>query len=249
MTLVLRNPHSVRAALEARPHDVLEVRLPPTKPSEMWASVAELAHSKGIAIRTDLTEQRPLKSHRGGKEDKHERTGAASAMVRERPDVSLEQLWTGVQTAPLGVWLAFDCLQDPHNVGAIFRSAAFFGIRGVCLMKDRSAPLTATVYDVSSGGMEYVPFAQVANLAQALKSAKDAGLWILGSSEHAALTMERIPRDRPWLVVIGNEEHGLRRLTLELCDETCRIAARGPIASLNASVAAGVLMATLTGEA
>jgi 23S rRNA (guanosine2251-2'-O)-methyltransferase len=94
--------------------------------------------------------------------------------------------------------------------------------------------------------MEHVPFAQVPNLASTLKAAKAAGLWILGSSEHAERDVQDLPRDRPWLVVIGNEEQGLRRLTLDLCDDVCRIAPQGEVGSLNASVAAGVMMAMLT---
>ncbi|MFO0917367.1 MAG: RNA methyltransferase [Planctomycetaceae bacterium] len=140
---------------------------------------------------------------------------------------------------------ALDCLQDPQNVGSIFRTAAFFGIRGVIVTRDRSAPLNGTVYDVASGGMELVPFAQPPNLARALEAAKSAGLWILGSSEHAEKTIAAVPRDRPWLLVVGSEDQGLRRLTLEHCDEVCRIEPRGALPSLNVSTAAAVLMAEL----
>jgi 23S rRNA (guanosine2251-2'-O)-methyltransferase len=242
MSLSLKNPHSVLAVLASRAHDVLEVRLPPHRPSDAWGQVAEQARAASIPVRTEMaapTVNRPSKF------DKHERTSAASATVRERMELPVEQQWTNLEP-PFGVWLALDCLQDPHNVGAIFRSAAFFGIRGVVLTKDRSAPLTGTVYDVASGGMESVPFAQVSNLASTLKAAKAAGLWILGSSEHAPRDVQEIPRDRPWLVVIGNEEQGLRRLTLDLCDDVCRITPQGEVGSLNASVAAGVMMALLT---
>jgi 23S rRNA (guanosine2251-2'-O)-methyltransferase len=242
VTLLLRNPHSVQAALEVRPRDVLEVRLPPQRPAGVWQSVAEQARAAGVPIRTDLAPARRPADRRG----KCEREGAACAVVKEREPAALEQLWPALADHPRGVWLALDCLQDPHNVGAIFRSAAFFGVQGVLVTKDRSAPLSSTVYDVASGGMERVPFALVTNLAQALRAAKDAGLWLLGSSEHAPRDVADIPRDRPWLLVIGSEEQGLRRLTLDLCDETCRISAHGPIGSLNASVAAGVLMAALT---
>ncbi len=242
MSLTLKNPHSVLAALACRPHDVLEVRLPPHRPSEAWTQVGDLARAQGIPVRTELAE---APTGRFNKLDKHERTSAASASIRERPDVPVELQWSNLE-APFGVWLALDCLQDPHNVGAIFRSAAFFGIRGVILTKDRSAPLTGTAYDVASGGMEHVPFAQVSNLASSLKAAKTAGLWILGSSEHAPRDVQEVPHDRHWLLVIGNEEQGLRRLTLDLCDDVCRIAPQGPVGSLNASVAAGVMMAALT---
>jgi 23S rRNA (guanosine2251-2'-O)-methyltransferase len=232
----------VQAAITARPRDVLEVRLPPHRPSTAWQSVAELARAAGVAIRTEL-QAVPRKTDRGGKS---ERQSVASAIVRERTGVLSPELWADLAERPHGLWLALDCLQDPHNVGAIFRTAAFFGVRGIVLTTDRSAPMSSTVYDVAAGGVEAVPFAPVTNLAQTLRDAKQAGLWLLGSSEHATREVSEVPRDRPWLLVIGSEEHGLRRLTRELCDEVCRIAPRGPIATLNASVAAGVLMAALT---
>jgi len=192
-------------------------------------------------VKTDLTTASPA-DRRG---NKSERQGAASALVRDHAGTMLESLWSDPGPQPGELWLALDCLQDPHNVGAVFRSAAFFGIRGILLTKDRSAPMSSTVYDVASGGVEYVPFVQVANLAAALKAVKEAGIWVLGSSEHAERDVRQIPRDRPWLLVIGNEEHGLRRLSLDLCDDVCRVTPQGSLGSLNASVAAGVLMATL----
>jgi 23S rRNA (guanosine2251-2'-O)-methyltransferase len=243
MSLLLRNPHSVLAALERRPGDVLEVRIPPGKPSDAWRPVVEAARLHNVPVKTELATPTAA-DRRGGKS---ERQGAACASVRDHAGAMLEALWSEPPPQTGDVWLALDCLQDPHNVGAVFRTAAFFGIRGVVLTKDRSAPMSSTVYDVASGGVEQVPFVQTPNLAAALKAAKAAGVWVLGSSEHAERDVTQIPRDRPWLLVIGNEEHGLRRLSQELCDDVCRITPRGPLGSLNASVAAGVLMATLRG--
>jgi 23S rRNA (guanosine2251-2'-O)-methyltransferase len=237
--LLLRNPHSVLAAIRARPADVLEVRLPPQKPSGTWQEVADLARKAGVSVRTQL-------AARGASGTKYERQGAACAEVRELPGVPVENLWQGLSEHPRGLWLALDCLQDPHNVGAIFRTAAFFGVRGILLTRDRSAPMSGTVYDVASGGVESVPFAVATNLAQALQQAKQAGLWLLGSSERASRNVLDVPRDRAWVLIVGNEEHGLRRLTLEACDEHCGIPALGSVASLNAAVAAGVLVAALT---
>ena len=146
------------------------------------------------------------------------------------------------------MWLALDQIQDTHNIGAIFRTAAFFGVEGLLLTRDRSAPLNATVYDVACGGIETVPFVVQTNLSRALEQAKRAGVWVLGSSEHAEQDVTEIERDRPWLLVLGNEEKGLRRLTLETCDAICRLTPRGKVGSLNVSVAAGVLTAMLTGQ-
>lgn len=170
---------------------------------------------------------------------------AAEALVRERAPTDLRDLFAAAQEQP-GLWLALDQIQDPHNLGALFRTAAFFGIRGVVLTRHKSAPMTSTVYDVASGGVEYVPFSLETNLRQSLDAAKEAGLWVLGTSEHATRAVWEVDRDRSWLVVLGNEEAGLRRLTTETCDELCSIPGQGGIGSLNVSVAAGILMATLT---
>lgn len=241
MSLVLKNPHSVLAALKTRPDDVVDVRLPAGKPSHAWAEVVTVAKELEIPIRTSLSDE----TRRSNTEQKFERTGTAQATVRERPGLLIEELFANAATEP-GLWLALDCLQDPHNVGAIFRTASFFGIKGIVMTRDRSAPLTATVYDVAAGGLEYVPFGEPANMARAMNIAKDAGVWLLGSSEHAQRDVREVPRDRSWLLILGNEEHGLRRLTLDKCDQVCKLTQRGTVPSLNVSVAAGVLMAELT---
>ena len=114
------------------------------------------------------------------------------------------------------------------------------------MTSERSAPLTHTVYDVSCGGVETVPHTEQVNLQRALEVAKEEGLWVLGTSEHAKGSYLTLERDRPWLIVIGNEEKGMRRLTAEACDVTVSIPPLGDVTSLNASVATGVLIARLT---
>jgi 23S rRNA (guanosine2251-2'-O)-methyltransferase len=231
----LRNPHSILATFERRPEAVIDVRLPAGPASDAWRDVEQLAKAHRVPVVRGATQ--------GG------RGGIAEATVKERPDVSLEVLFGSErENKPVAprLWLALDQLQDPHNVGAIFRTAAFFGVAGILLTRDRSAPLNGTVYDVASGALEVVPFSHLANLIHGVEIAKAAGLWVLGASEHAERDVSDVDRDRSWLLVLGNEERGLRRLTLDKCDETCRLAARGEIASLNVSVAAGVLMALLT---
>ena len=131
-------------------------------------------------------------------------------------------------------------------MGAIFRTAAFLGVAGIVLTKDASAPLNSTVYDVASGGVDGVPFSLQTSLSRALDVAKEAGIWVLGTSEHATTDVSQIDRGRPWLMVVGNEEKGLRRLTQSKCDEICRITQRGPVDSLNVSVATGILIAALS---
>lgn len=239
--LVLRNPHSVLAALEARPGDLLDVRLPGEPGSKAWRDVSEQAKARGIRVH-DL----PANPARA---DERERAGGragAEADIRPRKPEPLANLLQGASSGDR--WIALDGVQDPHNVGAIFRTAAFFGVRGIITTADRAAPLTAVVYDVASGGVEVVPHAIATNLRRALDAAKAAGVWILGTSEHAGKSLGEMPRDRPWLIVLGNEESGLRRLVLESCDEVCAVPPKGSVVtSLNVSVAAGILLSTLVG--
>jgi len=245
--LELKNPHSVLAALEMRAGDVIEVRFGDRSPHGAWQEVADLARSLGVPVRTGRMVQaaggRRRRDKRGDKDRSGGRTAAAMASVRERSDVGLEQLLSTAGGDGHGIWLALDRLQDPHNIGAIFRTAAFFGVRGVLLTTDQSAPISSSAYDVASGGLEHVPFTRASNLARALRQARDAGLWVMGTSERGE--QELSEADRDWLVVIGSEERGLRRLTLEHCDVVCRLSPRGQIASLNASVAAAVVLAVL----
>jgi len=247
--LELKNPHSVLAALETRSQDVIEIRLGTVKPHGVWNDVVDAAGQFGVTVRRGTSRQQEGRRRQKHLSQKHERVGNSEATVRENSGVDLDTLFAGVSDAKnAGLWLALDCLQDPHNVGAVFRSAAFFGVRGIVVTRDRSAPLNSTAYDVSCGGFEYVPFSAQTNLSRALESAKECGLWVLGTSEHAEKDVADIERDRPWLVLIGNEEQGLRRLTIQKCDTMCRLAPRGKVTSLNASVAAGILIANLTGD-
>jgi len=240
-SLKLSNPHSVLAALEVRPKDVLEIHASRQTSNDGWKRVLHAAREQGIPVREPL--QRDAgKDHRRAREGG--RVGTTFAVVREKQGLSLEELFT--TDVPRGLWIALDQLQDPHNVGAVFRTAAFFGVQGIVLTVDRSAPLSATVYDVASGGMEYVPFTLQTNLAQGIEIAKKQNLWVLGSSEHAAEEVDQIDRDRRWLLVMGNEEKGLRKLTQQRCDQVCRIAAQGAVGSLNVSVATGILIASLS---
>ena len=248
MSLRLKNPHSILAAIERRPADVIEVRLSPKGASDAWAEVERLARERGVTLKT--AHRRPeqdRKRRRDKDESKSGREGAAEALVKELPGVTLGELFDDApqRAKGRGLWLALDCLQDPHNLGAIFRSAAFFGVQGIVMTEDRAAPLSAVAYDVSAGGVEHVPFSIQTNLARSLEYAKEAGVWVLGASEHAADDVSQIPSDRAWLLAVGNESQGLRRLTLDKCDMTCRLSPRGAVTSLNASVAAGVLMARL----
>ncbi len=228
--LDLENPHSILAALKLRPQDILSLRVAQGKKfSGIWQEILDLAQKHYIRI----IEDREL--------------SGMQARVRARAPVMTSELFSSVKTwQSQQVWLALEELQDPQNVGAIFRTAAFFGIQGVILTQQRSSPLTSTVYDVASGALEMVPFAMQTNLKQAFEIAQEAGVWVLGTSEHASGRLDQVPKDRPWLVVLGNEEKGIKPLTARHCDLLCRIPAKGNLSSLNVSVASGIILCALT---
>jgi len=250
--IAVRNPHSVLAALERRPEEVVSISVSPTGGDDAWKKVADLAWRLKIPVQSGGGNERGA-NDRGRRESRSDskESGRASqneAKIQPKEPISAEDLFGGAKerAGGKGIWLALDSLTDPHNVGAIFRIAGFFGIEGILMTSERSAPLTHTVYDVSCGGVETVPHTEQVNLQRALDVAKQEGLWVLGTSEHAKQSYLTLERDRPWLIVIGNEEKGMRRLTAESCDVTISIPPLGDVTSLNASVATGVLISRLT---
>jgi len=238
MPIYIKNPHSILATIEKRAQDIIEIRLPTQQAGDAWAHVQKEA--KAIGIRTTLAQakqdNRRDRQGRRGKPDPG-RMGGAEAVVKEHEGVELPDLFNNISN---GLWLALDTVQDPQNVGAIFRTAAFFNVRGIIITTDRSAPLSGTAFDVSSGGIEHVPFSLVTNLSRTLDKAQEAGLWILGTSEHADQDLHTVKADRPWLLILGNEETGMRRLTRDKCDTLCRIAPKGAVTSLNVSAASAI---------
>jgi 23S rRNA (guanosine2251-2'-O)-methyltransferase len=243
VNLELTNPHSVLAALTERDGAVRSIRLPPGGAGPAWTQVADEARAQGVPVRKSS----PAPEGRRKRGPKQGREGGAMGEVAERPSVPLDVLLAGAseRDGGRGLWLALDCIQDPRNLGAAFRAAAFFGVAGVLLTRDRSAPITAVTYDAASGGLEHVPYTWASNLVGDLDVFKQAGVWVLGAAEQAKADVHTIARDRPWVLVVGNEETGLRRLTRERCDDLCRATNHGAITSLNAATATAVLLSAL----
>ena len=133
-----------------------------------------------------------------------------------------------------------DGIEDPHNLGAIIRTANLAGAHGVIIPKRRAAGLTATVARTSAGALNYTPVAKVTNLASTIEELKKEGLWFV-CADMGGESMYRLNLTGPIGLVIGNEGEGVSRLVKEKCDMTASIPMKGDIDSLNASVAAGVL--------
>ncbi len=134
-----------------------------------------------------------------------------------------------------------DNIEDPHNLGAIIRTANLAGAHGVIIPKDRAVGLTATVARTSAGALNYTPVAKVTNIARTIDDLKKEGIWFACADMDGGIMYEQ-NLTGPIGLVIGNEGGGVSRLVKEKCDYVCTIPMKGDIDSLNASVAAGILM-------
>ena len=165
----------------------------------------------------------------------------ALAAVREY--VSVESILAAAREkgeAPLIV--VCDEISDPHNLGAIIRTAECAGAHGVIIPKRRSAGLTAVVAKTSAGAVSYLPVARVPNIPALLKELQKQGLWIFGTAAEGSVSLYETDLKGPAAIVIGSEGDGMSRLARENCDFLVRIPMRGRISSLNASAAAAILL-------
>ena len=140
------------------------------------------------------------------------------------------------------LFVILDGIQDPHNLGAIIRTCDAVGATGVVIPKRRACGITSAVAKASAGAIEYVPCARVSNLAREVDNLKKEGFWIVGTSAEADKTMYEIDLKGPLCIVIGSEGQGISSLLMKNCDFLVRIPTRGQVSSLNASVAAAVVL-------
>lgn len=146
------------------------------------------------------------------------------------------------EKAELPFVLLLDELEDPHNLGAILRTADASGAHGVIIPKHRAVGLTETVAKASAGAIEHVPVARVTNIAQTIDTLKDEQIWVVGTDETGTEDYRTLDGHTALALVIGNEGKGISRLVKDKCDWHVQLPMTGSISSLNASVAAGLLM-------
>ncbi|AGE61963.1 23S rRNA methyltransferase [Bacillus subtilis XF-1] len=139
-------------------------------------------------------------------------------------------------------FLILDELEDPHNLGSIMRTADAVGAHGIVIPKRRAVGLTTTVAKASTGAIEHIPVARVTNLARTLEEMKERGIWVVGTDASAREDYRNMDGNMPLALVIGSEGKGMGRLVKEKCDFLIKLPMAGKVTSLNASVAAGLLM-------
>lgn len=157
--------------------------------------------------------------------------------------VSVEEIILKAKKKEKKIIVMLDNINDPHNLGAILRSADVFEAAGIILPKHNSVSLNATVAKTSAGAINYVPVAVVNNLNQAIKTLKDEGYWVVATDGSATISYSSIKYDFPVVIVIGSEGKGVSPLVLKNSDYIVKIPQYGHVNSLNASVAAGILLA------
>ena len=198
--------------------------------------IASKARDRGIVVveadRRKLDHMSRTHAHQGV---------IALAAVREYVSVqSILEAAAEKGEAPLLV--VCDEISDPHNLGAILRTAECAGAHGVIIPKRRSAGLTAVVAKTSAGAVSYMPVARVPNLAALLKDLKKQGVWVFGTAAEGTTTLYDADLKGPAAIVIGSEGDGMSRLVTENCDFLVSIPMKGQISSLNASAAAAILL-------
>ena len=198
--------------------------------------IASTARGKGIVVveadRRKLDAMSVTRSHQGV---------IAVAAVREYASVS-DILQSARDKGETPLVVVCDELSDPHNLGAVIRTAEAAGAHGVIIPKRRSAGLTAIVAKTSAGAVSYLPVARVANLTALLRELKEEGLWVFGTAADGSTSLYQADLKGPAAIVIGSEGNGMSRLVREQCDFLVSIPMRGQVNSLNASAAAAVVL-------
>ncbi|MBF0155089.1 MAG: 23S rRNA (guanosine(2251)-2'-O)-methyltransferase RlmB [Magnetococcales bacterium] len=165
-----------------------------------------------------------------------------AAHVLPRPQPQWSDLVEQLPRLPAPLLLLLDGIEDPHNLGAILRSAAAFGVTAVVQTRDRCAPLTPAAEKAAAGATAHIDLVRVTNLAQALEELRQMFIPIYGLEGLAETTLSEVDLTSPLALVMGGESNGLRRLTREKCDRLLAIPMAGGVGSLNVSVATGVAL-------
>lgn len=229
--------HPVLEILRTAPRQVSEVMIHHPRPVGKLLEIISLARAAGVKVKQDLG--RPGKSGSGDGDE--QRNQGVTAKVLPFSLLSLDGLITRLGSLAVPPFLlALDTIQDPHNLGAIIRTALAAGVHGVIITKDRSAPLSGTVAKVSAGAVARMDICRVTNLSEALKELKEHGVWVFGTVKDAPSSIFATDFTGPVCLVVGSEGKGIRPLVREQCDHLVTIPMQGGLDSLNSSVAAAV---------
>jgi TrmH RNA methyltransferase len=224
---------AARAALQVRPKDVLNIVHTPAARGEIGPLLREAARLR-IAYRE--VDEEELGKMAGSLH--HE---GICLLAKARPAIEVADLTRALERG--GFVLALDQVENPHNIGALLRSAAYFGAAGLLVAHPEARALGPAAVRIAEGGAEYVPVCFVRELASALDQLAHAGAAIVGADVHEGLPLAQAKLAERCVLIVGNERSGLTPAVQKRCTQRVRIEGRGFIESLNVSVAAGILLA------
>lgn len=232
---VLYGLHPVEEAIRSGSRELDHVSVARERRDDRLERLMELCRTAGIRValepRDQLTRLARTDAHQG-----------VLAVVRERRFLGIEDLLVPGEAGQHRFFLALDGIEDPHNLGALLRTADGAGIDGVILPERRSAPVTATVAKTSAGASEHVRIARVTNLVRALEQMKQKHVWVLGLDERGTPDYTEFDFKMDCVLVLGREGAGLHDLVKRTCDHLLRIPMAGQVSSLNVSVAGAIVM-------
>jgi 23S rRNA (guanosine2251-2'-O)-methyltransferase len=228
--------HAVREALEAgSPFD--RIVIAKGRQDSRIEDIVRLARERGIAVRFEdraqLDRLANSRDHQGVVAIAAARAASTLQDILDRANHSKGQQ---------GLVVLLDGVEDPHNLGAIIRTALAAGAHGVVIPERRAAGLTDTVARASAGALAHLPIAKVTNLPRSMEELKEAGYWLVGLDENGEKTYTEVDYTSPTGIVLGGEGKGLHDLTRKRCDFVVSLPTTGPVKSLNVSVATGVVL-------
>jgi len=231
--------HAVRESLLKPQKQVHEIWIEEGKKGSRTDELLHLAKARGVLAlyknREDIERLVPGITHQG-----------IVALAPGFSYVDLEDLVARSSVDPgFRVVLAADHITDEGNLGALIRTAAFFGVQGLILPRDRSAQVTGKLLKRTSGAYLHLPVAQVVNLGRALDTLRDRGFWIVGAAGEGSVSIYEFDWNRDTVLILGSESKGLSRSMRDRCDELVRIPGKGTVESLNVSVAGGIILAEM----
>ena len=230
--------HAVREALEAgRALDRIVIAR--GRQDTRVEEIVQLARGRSIPLRF---EDRAQIDRLAGSKDHQGVVALAAARSAATFKDILAAANAGASHGQKGLIVLLDGVEDPHNLGAIIRTALASGAHGVVIPERRSAGLTDTVARASAGALAHLPVAKVTNLSQTMEELKKAGYWLIGLDERADKSYTEADFTSPVGIVLGGEGKGLHDLTRKRCDFVVSLPTTGPVKSLNVSVAAGVIL-------
>jgi 23S rRNA (guanosine2251-2'-O)-methyltransferase len=228
--------HAVREALEAG-SAFDRIVIAKGRQDSRIEDIVQLARERGIAVRFEDRAQvdrlANSRDHQGVVAIAAARAASTLQDILDRANHSKGQR---------GLVVLLDGVEDPHNLGAIIRTALAAGAHGVVIPERRAAGLTDTVARASAGALAHLPIAKVTNLARSMEELKEAGYWLVGLDEESEKPYTEVDYTSPTGIVMGGEGKGLHDLTRKRCDFVVSLPTTGPVKSLNVSVAAGVVL-------